>query len=180
MEGGWPISVLDAADHAAIAAGDDRLATSCGKPIEAVEVKLRTGSAGRTGELLVSSGMTVDEYKGDDGYCSLGDLMEMDERGYLFYRGRLDRMINNGYHVYPAEIEALLSGVAGVAEALVRGEPNREWGETVVAYLVAEPGVDPEVLAREAQATVSGKLARYKIPRKFFVVAHLPGEPASS
>jgi len=70
--------------------------------------------------------------------------------------------------------------VTGVAEAMVRGEPSREWGETVVAYLVADPGVDPAALMREAQATVIGKLARYKVPRKFFIVDHLPGEPASS
>jgi acyl-CoA synthetase (AMP-forming)/AMP-acid ligase II len=174
MEGGWPLSVLDTADHAAIAAGDDQLATSCGRPIGAVEVKLRPNLAGGSGELLVSSEMTVKEYEGNDGYCSLGDLMEIDEKGYLFYRGRVDRMINTGYHVYPGEIEAVLSEVPGVAEALVRGEPSREWGETVVAYLVAEPGVEAAELIKTAEAALIGKLARYKIPRKFYVVDHLP------
>jgi acyl-coenzyme A synthetase/AMP-(fatty) acid ligase len=176
MEGGWPISVLDTADHAAIAKGNDLLATSCGRPIDEVKVQLRSTSTSSTRELLVASDMTVAEYKDAEGYCSLGDVMDMDEQGYLFYRGRLDRMINTGYHVYPGEIEVVLSEVPGVARVLVRGEPNREWGETVVAYMVTEPAVDTADLIRAAQSTVTARLARYKVPRKFLVVDRLPGE----
>ena len=102
--------------------------------------------------------------------------MDMNEQGYLFYRGRLDRMINTGYHVYPGEIEVVLSEVPGVAHVLVRGEPNREWGETVVAYMVTEPAVDAADLIQAAQSTVTARLARYKVPRKFLVVDRLPGE----
>jgi acyl-CoA synthetase (AMP-forming)/AMP-acid ligase II len=176
MEGGWPISVLDTTDHAAIAKGNDLLATSCGRPIDEVKVQLRSASTSSTRELLVASDMTVAEYKDAEGYCSLGDVMDMDEQGYLFYRGRLDRMINTGYHVYPGEIEAVLSEVPGVAHVLVRGEPNREWGETVVAYMVTEPAVDAADLIQAAQSTVTARLARYKVPRKFLVVDRLPGE----
>jgi acyl-coenzyme A synthetase/AMP-(fatty) acid ligase len=174
MEGGWPISVLDPGDHAAIADGDTRLATSCGRPVEQVKVRLRPTNGEAMGELLVASDMTVEEYKGTDGYCSLGDLMDSDEQGYLFFRGRLDRMINTGYHVYPAEIEEIISEVDGVAAVLVKGELNAEWGETVVAYLVANPSVEHQSLIETVRSAVAAKLARYKVPRKFFIVDRLP------
>ncbi len=178
MEGGWPISVLDTEDHAAIGNGDDRLATSCGRPVDAVEVRLRSIASSGKGELLVSSDMTVEEYKGDDGFCSLGDIMEIDGRGYLFYRGRLDRMINTGYHVYPDEIEEILRGVPGVVDVIVKGESSVEWGETVVACLVIDRSLDPDVLVATAKSAVAKKLARYKVPRKFLVVDRLPTNEA--
>jgi acyl-coenzyme A synthetase/AMP-(fatty) acid ligase len=113
--------------------------------------------------------MTVAEYKDAEGFRSLGDVMDMDEQGYLFYRGRLDRMINTGYHVYPRKIEAILSEVPGVAHVLVREEPNRERGETV------KPAIQAADLIQAAQSTVTARL-RYKVPRSFFVVDRLPGE----
>jgi acyl-CoA synthetase (AMP-forming)/AMP-acid ligase II len=181
MEGGWPISVLGPEDHAAIARGDDRLATSCGRPVEQVATRLRPTATGDadTGELLVSSPMNVAEYTGADGYCSLGDIMEKDERGYLFYRGRLDRMINTGYHVYPAEIEEIIASVPGVAAVLVAGEAHRDWGETVVAYVVAKPGVAHDGLIARMRDDVLDKLARYKVPREFRIVDRLP-EPSTA
>jgi acyl-CoA synthetase (AMP-forming)/AMP-acid ligase II len=176
MEGGWPISVLGPEEHAAIAAGDDRLVTSCGRPVEQVAVRLRPTAQGETnkGELLVASPMNVAEYTAADGYCSLGDIMEMDDSGYLFYRGRLDRMINTGYHVYPGEIEEIIAGVRGVARVLVAGESNRDWGQTVVAYVVPKPRTKRADLVDRIRAEVSGKLARYKVPREFRLVDRLP------
>ncbi|WP_349536700.1 class I adenylate-forming enzyme family protein [Bradyrhizobium canariense] len=76
--------------------------------------------------------MVVREYADADGWCSRGDLMSVDGEGYLTYRGRQDRMINTGYHIYPQEIEAVVAGIPGVDEVRVLGEPNKEWGQTVV------------------------------------------------
>jgi len=177
MEGGWPIAILGTEEHRAVLGGDDRLALSCGRPIDQVAIRLRPVASHEdgTGELCVASRMTVQEYKGTDGFCSLGDIMHRDEQGYLFYRGRLDRMINTGYHIYPAEIEEVIAAVAGVGRVLVVGEKSREWGETVVAYVVPD-AADPDArLADRIKHEVAARLARYKIPREFRIVKQLPG-----
>jgi acyl-CoA synthetase (AMP-forming)/AMP-acid ligase II len=176
MEGGWPIAVLGTEEHRSILAGNHRMAESCGRPIDSVSVRLRPVSSGDgdEGELCVSSDMNVAEYMGADGYCSLGDIMQHDENGYLYFRGRLDRMINTGYHIYPAEIEDVISGVPGVLEVLVAGEPSREWGETVVAYVVCSDKHASERLIASIKREISNELARYKMPRKFCVVDELP------
>jgi acyl-CoA synthetase (AMP-forming)/AMP-acid ligase II len=177
MEGGWPIAILNPTDHETITAVDNGLAASCGRPIAQVDVRLRpVGKNDRSKlELLVASEMNVADYTDPDGYCALGDIVERDDKGYLFYRGRLDRMINTGYHVYPAEIEELIANISGVADVLVVGESNREWGETVVAYLVAKPGAESgaSLLAR-VQSDLEGKLAKYKVPKEFRLVEKLP------
>jgi acyl-CoA synthetase (AMP-forming)/AMP-acid ligase II len=178
MEGGWPIAILGTEEHQAILSGDDRLASSCGRPIDQVSIRLRPISAHEdcSGELCVASTMTVQDYKGADGFCSLGDIMYQDEQGYLFYRGRLDRMINTGYHIYPAEIEEVIGYVPGVAEVLVVGEKSREWGETVVAYIVPDAVTLSYQLIDRVREELIGKLARYKIPREFRIVEELPDQ----
>ena len=176
MEGGWPIAVLGTEEHRSILAGNHRIAESCGRSIDSVSVRLRPVSSRDSdeGELCVSSDMNVAEYMGADGYCSLGDIMQQDENGYLYFRGRLDRMINTGYHIYPAEIEDVISRVPGVLEVLVTGEPSREWGETVVAYVVCSDKHSSELLIASIKREISNQLARYKMPRKFCVVDELP------
>jgi acyl-CoA synthetase (AMP-forming)/AMP-acid ligase II len=178
VEGGWPISILDAADHAAATGARPELAQSCGRPIAEVKVRLRPipGQAAGVGELLVKCDMTSSDYVDSDGWCSLGDVMRRDQDGYLFYEKRLDRMINTGYHVYPDEIEGAIAQMAGVGRVLVRGEPHPKWGQTVVAYVVALAGTEPAALVDEIRSGLAGRLARYKIPREFRVVKELPPE----
>ena len=67
--------------------------------------------------------------------------MRVNAGGYLFHQGRLDRMINTGYHIYPSEVEEAIMQVPGVAAVRVAGEPSKEWGVTVVADLVPEAGI---------------------------------------
>ena len=177
MEGGWPICVLDPKDHSTITEHDSGLAGSCGRPIEQVDTRLRPVRKNDMSELelLVASDMNVSEYSDPDGYCPLGDIMERNDDGYLFYRGRLDRMINTGYHVYPAEIEAMIADIPGVAEVLVIGEFNREWGETVIAYVVAAPDAEGGAsLVARLRSDLESKLAKYKVPREFRLVDRLP------
>jgi acyl-CoA synthetase (AMP-forming)/AMP-acid ligase II len=177
MEGGWPICVLDPTDHSTITEHDSGLAGSCGRPIEQVVTRLRPVRKADMSklELLVASDMNVSEYTDPDGYCPLGDIMDRNDDGYLFYRGRLDRMINTGYHVYPAEIEAMIADTPGVAEVVVVGETNREWGETVVAYVVTKPDAEGNAsLVARLRSDLESKLARYKVPREFRLVDKLP------
>ena len=171
LEGGWPLTVLDQADHRAVAEGDLSRAGSCGRPVAAAgELRL-----GPSGEISVRSPMVVAEYADADGWCSLGDLGRLED-GYLHLRGRLDRMINTGYHVYPQEIEDAVRRVPGVADVLVRGEPDERHGEVVVAHLVARGDVSPRPLVARVDAELRSRFARYKVPRRYLVTGTLPEE----
>lgn len=176
FEGGWPISILDPTDHDAIIRGRDDLGGSCGRVIDGVEMKLKrsSGQESGTGEICVRGPMVVRDYADTDGWCSLGDLMSMDSEGYLTYRGRQDRMINTGYHIYPQEIEAVIAEVPGVEKTRVLGEANKTWGQTVVAYLVIRKGYSPDDTMAAVKDTLVRRLARYKIPRIFRRVDELP------
>ncbi|MFL5343203.1 MAG: class I adenylate-forming enzyme family protein [Hyalangium sp.] len=176
LEGGWPLSVLGAAEHRAIAGGDERLARSCGRPIPETGIRLRplAGREPGEGELWVKNRMVSEAYADAEGWCSLGDIMWQDEHGYLYYRGRLDRMINTGYHVYPEEIEEALRQVPGIAGARVVGEPTGAGSEKLVAFIVPEPGADPAALQGSALSWLGSRLARYKLPREWRVVDRLP------
>jgi acyl-CoA synthetase (AMP-forming)/AMP-acid ligase II len=172
IEGGWPIATLGIDEHRTIADGDDTLASSCGRPIDQVQLKLRpiAGASSDHGELCVASEMTVKDYTDPGGWCSLGDLMHRDAQGYLFHRGRLDRMINTGYHIYPSEIEDAILEIHGVAAVRVFGESDEKWGTTLAAKLVLkERAIRKETLARIGE-TLKARLAKYKIPRRYHVV----------
>ncbi len=176
LEGGWPLSILSQSDHAAILAGDDDLATSCGRPLRtSVEIMIRP-APGRTdglGELCTRSPMVVDEYADPTGWCALGDLARLDEADYLHLAGRLDGMINTGYHVYPGPIEEALRAIPGVLQAKVTGEPDPRAGELIAAYVVAAP--DAMHLEEDSiRETLRSVLAPYKIPRRISLVEQIP------
>jgi len=78
----------------------------------------------------------------------------------------------NGFNVYPAEVEAVFGRLAGVREVAVLGEPDTDTSETIVAYLVPEPGtvLDPDELLAEAGRS----LARFKLPKRIVEVTELP------
>jgi len=175
VEGGWPLAILDAADHARLQMRPELIRTF-GRPIAEVDVRLRPLVDGDTanGELVVRSAMTSRDYADAEGWCSLGDVVRRDGDGYLSFERRLDRMINTGYHVYPEEIEAVIESLDGVAHARVVGEPHPRWGEMVVAYVVPRGDVARSALAGALPDAVAARLARYKVPREFRMVAELP------
>ena len=176
LEGGWPLSILSHDDHAAILAGNDDLASSCGQPVPApVEIAVRPvpGRTDGLGELCTRSAMVVEEYADPDGWCALGDLARLDHTNHLHLAGRLDDMINTGYHVYPGPIEEALRSIPGVLEAMVTGEPDERAGEVIAAYVVQAPGdtsLDPDAIRNALRAI----LAPYKVPRRISVVEELP------
>ena len=99
--------------------------------------------------------------------------MRKDQAGYFYYRGRLDRMINTGYHVYPAEIEEAIGQVSGVSAARVTGETDETWGMTLVADLVLETGASSDETITSVGEALSRRLAKYKIPRRYRIVEAL-------
>jgi fatty-acyl-CoA synthase len=182
FEGGWPLSILSPEDHLAEVGGDPLLGRSCGRPIAQTEINIRPipgRPSGDAGELCVRNGMVVREAADPDGWCALGDIVRRDENGYLYLGGRLDGMINTGsYHVYPREVEDAIGAVAGVREALVRGEPDPVWGQAVTAYVVLAPEA-PAHLVETLRRALGRRLASYKIPKRFHLVSSLREVPAA-
>lgn len=108
-----------------------------------------------------------------DGWFKTGDVGRVDERGYFTIVGRSkDLIISGGYNVYPAEIEGYLNDMPGIAESAVIGVPHPDFGEAVVAVLVAKPGVALDSDAIVAQ--LKRQIANFKVPKRLFIVAELP------
>jgi malonyl-CoA/methylmalonyl-CoA synthetase len=108
-----------------------------------------------------------------DGFFITGDLGRIDERGYLHILGRAkDVIITGGFNVYPKEIETEIDSLEGVRESAVIGVPHPDFGEAVVAVVVLEPGatLDDAVAIQQ----LGGSIARYKLPKRIFVVSELP------
>ena len=117
-----------------------------------------------------------DKTKGEfraDGFFITGDLGTIDADGYLTIVGRAkDLVISGGYNIYPKEVELLLDGEPGVLESAVIGVPHPDLGEGVVAVVTKRPGasLDEATLI----AGIAERLARFKHPRRIFVVDELP------
>ncbi|TYC51208.1 malonyl-CoA synthase [Rhodobacterales bacterium] len=115
---------------------------------------------------------TAQEFR-TDGYFITGDMGRIDTGGYVSIVGRSkDLIISGGFNVYPAEVEALLDEVPGVAESAVIGVPHPDFGEAVVAVLAMRSGasVDEETV----QAALQDKLAKFKQPKKVHLLDSLP------
>lgn len=114
----------------------------------------------------------TDEELRTNGFFITGDLGQKDTDGYISIVGRdKDMIISGGYNIYPKEIEMLLDEQPGVKESAVVGVPHPDFGETVVAVLVAEnDGIDIDSIDSAAKKS----LARFKHPRKIIVVESLP------
>lgn len=99
-----------------------------------------------------------------DGYFITGDLAKRDENGYISIVGRnKDFIISGGYNIYPKEIELVLDDQHGVKESAVVGVPHPDFGETVVAVVVAsENNLDVDQLGEAAKDS----LAKFKHPKK--------------
>jgi acyl-CoA synthetase (AMP-forming)/AMP-acid ligase II len=112
-----------------------------------------------------------------DGYFSVGDIAYRDEEGYYYICDRkVDMIISGGVNIYPAEIEAALTGHPAVLDVAVIGVPDERWGESVKAVVELRPGMTAS--ADELIAFCGERLADYKKPRSIDFVASLPRNPA--
>jgi malonyl-CoA/methylmalonyl-CoA synthetase len=115
---------------------------------------------------------TASEFRAD-GFFITGDMGLVDERGYVAIVGRSkDLIITGGFNVYPAEVEAVIDEIGGVAESAVIGVPHADFGEGVVAVVAPHKGVslDPEAVI----APLADKLAKFKQPKRVYVLPELP------
>jgi malonyl-CoA/methylmalonyl-CoA synthetase len=166
----------------------DRVGGTVGPALPGVDVRVsndvgRPCAPGEIGAIEVSgpnvfSGYwrspkkTQEEFT-EDGWFKTGDLGKSDATGYFTIVGRSkDLIISGGFNVYPAEIEGFLNELDGVAESAVIGAPHPDFGEAVVAVLVAKPGqhLDGAALI----ATLKRQIAGFKVPKQIFIVSELP------
>ena len=140
------------------------------------------------GEVIMRSTKSGYAYLGDpqeqtekfrDGWVYPGDLATWDEDEIVTIVGRKDDMIiSGGENVHPVQVEEVLGGHAGVADSIVVGLPDDEWGELVVAYVQPRAGAlqDAAAAASELDAFLrsSVHLADFKRPRRYAFVDELP------
>jgi long-chain acyl-CoA synthetase len=136
---------------------------------------------GDIGEVCVRGDVVMSGYWDDPeasaralrgGRLWTGDLGAFDADGFLTLKDRSkDLIVSGGSNIYPREVEEVLLRHAGVAEASVVGRPDPEWGEAVVAFIVAR-GAAPD--RAELDRLCLDHIARFKRPKEYRFVERLP------
>jgi fatty-acyl-CoA synthase len=167
-------------------------AGSVGKPQLFVDVKIvdRDGEEvgpGEGGELLIRGpGVTPGYWQRPevtaetihDGWLHSGDVARRDEDGYYTIVDRWkDMFISGGENVYPAEVEHVLQDHPAIADVAIVGVPDERWGEVGLAVAVLQGGRGT-LTADDVAEFCTGKLARYKIPKRVEVIDELPRNAA--
>lgn len=135
---------------------------------------------GEAGEIEISGPNVMKEYwlrpdatrdSHRDGWFRSGDVGVLDDEGYLTISDRLkDMIISGAENIYPAEIEQLIMERPEVHSVAVVGVPDDRWGEVPIAVVVKRS----EITAAEILEHLTGRLAKYKIPRDVIFVEDLP------
>jgi 2-aminobenzoate-CoA ligase len=114
-----------------------------------------------------------------DGWSRIGDVVTMDEEGYIAFLSREDDIIkSSGYRIGPDEVEQALARHPGVADVGVVGIPSAIRGEDTCAFIVLQAGyVDSPSLREDLIAACRGEIAVYKLPREVRIVERLPRAP---
>lgn len=115
----------------------------------------------------------------DDGFHCVGDLGYVDEDGYLYLADRrVDLIITGGANVYPAEVEGALIDHPKVADVVVIGLKDSEWGRRVHAVIAPVDHSDPPSLD-EIRSYAKSRLAAYKAPHTIDIVTEIPRNEAT-
>ncbi len=178
----------------AVARGDDARLGSVGVAQTGIEVRVagagdRALSPGEIGEVLVRGPTVMRGYwmnpeasRGAlaNGWLHSGDVGMQDADGFLTLKDRSkDLIISGGSNIYPREIEEVLLMHPGIVEVAVVGRAHPEWGEEVVACVVARDGVPATLEAARAleeslDAVCLASIARFKRPKAYSFMAELP------
>ena len=164
-----------------------RRLSSVGIAQSAVEVRIASDGGdwlpdGEVGEVLVRGETVMNGYWRNaeasrqalaGGWLHTGDYGVFDDEGFLTLKDRSkDLIISGGTNIYPREIEEVLVKHPGIAEVSVIGRPDREWGESVVAYVVTKEGTPADPAALEKFCI--DHMARFKRPKIYRFVDSLP------
>lgn len=168
---------------------DNRVPGTVGLPLPGTECRVvdpddpsTDVEPGGRGELVVRGPQVFQGYYGKpeeteavfvDGWFRTGDIVTIDEAGFVRIVDRIKELIiTGGFNVAPTEVENALRQHPDIEDAAVVGLPSDHSGEEVVAAVVCAPGreVDVEALRDFAR----GILTPYKVPRRIFVVDELP------
>ncbi len=107
-----------------------------------------------------------------DGYFITGDLGKFSSDGYLSIIGRnKDLIISGGLNIYPKEIEVVIDGINYVKESAIIGIPHKDFGEAVLAIVVAN---NEKISETTIMKVIQTKLAKFKQPKKIIFVSELP------
>jgi long-chain acyl-CoA synthetase len=165
---------------------EQRLA-SVGLPQTGMEVRVAGAednslADGELGEVLVRGDAVMRGYWQNEqataetlrgGWLHTGDVGSLDEEGFLTLRDRSkDVIISGGSNIYPREVEEVLLRHPAVSEVSVVGEPDREWGENVIAFVVAKAGVRLDTA--ELDRLCLDHIARFKRPKRYELIDALP------
>ena len=113
----------------------------------------------------------------EDGWLHTGDIVRMDEDGYVWVLDRKKELIKyKGFQVPPAELEGVLLEHPGISDAAVIGKEDLESGEIPKAFVVAGPGV--ELSADDVMSFVAGKVATFKHVREVEFTDAIPKNPS--
>lgn len=105
--------------------------------------------------------------------CYSGDIVKMDEDGFLYFVGRRDTMIkSSGYRISPTEVEEVLFQTGKLRGAAVIGIPDEVLGQSIKAFVVPRDGEQLDTGA--LQATCAEKMPRYMVPKFIEVLSELP------
>jgi bile acid-coenzyme A ligase len=115
----------------------------------------------------------------EDGFATAGDVGYLDEDGYLYLVDRrVDMIITGGANVFPAEVEAALIDHPAIADVVVIGLRDPEWGRRVHAIIEpADPARPPS--AEEVIGYAKSRLAPYKAPKTVEIVDAIPRSEAT-
>jgi acyl-CoA synthetase (AMP-forming)/AMP-acid ligase II len=180
------ITVLPATEHEPEDRPGMRLGT-CGFERTTMEISIQDDDgvelpANTSGEICVTGPAVFAGYYDNpeanakafrNGWFRTGDLGYLDHEGYLYITGRAsDMYISGGSNIYPREIEEKILTHPGIGEVAVLGVPDPAWGEAGIAVCVAAQGAN--VGEAELIAFLDGKLARYKMPKRFIFIEEMP------
>ncbi len=183
------IALLGPDDHAAAFAGDPEAKVrlgSVGKVLPGIEVEVRDEldqpmPVGEPGLVFLRGEQISGEYdQGSvvdaEGWFPTKDRGWIDAEGYLFIEGRADdTIIRGGENIAPAEIEDVLVRHDAIADAVVVGVPDEEWGQRIAAAVVLEEGT--ALSAEELQAYCREHLRSSKTPEIVVFRDELPRTP---
>jgi long-chain acyl-CoA synthetase len=171
---------------AAIARGDDARLGSVGIAQTGIEIRIGDGGGApdASGEVCVRGPTVMRGYWMNPpasaaalsgGWLHTGDIGCLDAEGFLTLKDRAkDLIISGGSNIYPREIEEVLQTHPAVGEVAVVGRKHEEWGEEVVACVVARGAIAPAQLERELDTLCLEHIARFKRPKAYVFLAELP------